>query len=121
MNHHLSGGRGVLEGDVQLLGCQEPDSNVLKSPLLDGDITHVSELVLINDDDDEGKTMVRMLRTVLSPTNCGDIRLQYIRAVQYEISHSPASNWRSNPGLWVAPVLPRNRRAYSIHRYLARR
>jgi len=30
------------------------------------------------DDDDDGKTYVRMLRTVLSPTNCGDTRLSIL-------------------------------------------
>jgi len=36
MKHHICGRRPDLEGDVQPLGCQDLDSYVLKSPLLDG-------------------------------------------------------------------------------------
>jgi len=46
MKHHICGGLGAIEGDVQPLRRQELDSNVLKSPLLDGHIMHVSPLVL---------------------------------------------------------------------------
>jgi len=77
MKYHFCGCRAVLEEDMQPFGRQELDSNVLKSPLLERHIIHVTKLVLHNDDDD-GKTNVRMLRAVLSPQNCGDIRLQYI-------------------------------------------
>ena len=44
-----------------------------------------------------------MLRTVLSPTNCGDIKLQYIRASvssggeEHEISHSRISQLEVGP------------------------
>jgi len=41
----LCGRRVVLEGDEQPLRRQELDSNVLKSPLLDGHIIQVSKLV----------------------------------------------------------------------------
>jgi len=46
MKHHFCGRRAVLEGDVQPLGRQEFYSNVLKSPLLDRHVIHVSKLVL---------------------------------------------------------------------------
>jgi len=46
MKHHICGRRAVLERDVQTLRRQEIDSNVLKSPLLDGHIMHVSKMVL---------------------------------------------------------------------------
>jgi len=46
MRHHVCGRRAVLEGDVQPLRRQELDSNVLKFPLLDGHVMHVSKLVL---------------------------------------------------------------------------
>jgi len=42
----LCGRRDVLDGDVQPLGRQALDPNVLKSPLLDRHIVHVSNLVL---------------------------------------------------------------------------
>jgi len=44
IKHHLCGCSAVLEGGVQKLGRQELHSNVLKSPLLDGHIIHVSKL-----------------------------------------------------------------------------
>jgi len=40
------GRRALLKGDVKPLDRQELDSNVLKSPLHDGHIIHVSKLVL---------------------------------------------------------------------------
>ena len=46
MKHHFCVRCAVLEGDVQPLGRQELDSNVLKSPLLDRHIIHVSNIVL---------------------------------------------------------------------------
>jgi len=46
MKHNICGRRAPLEGDVQHLGRQELDSNILKSRLLDRHITRVSKLVL---------------------------------------------------------------------------
>jgi len=46
MKHLYNGRRDVLEAYVQPFRSQELDSNVLKSPLLDGQIIHVSKLVL---------------------------------------------------------------------------
>jgi len=46
MKHHFCGRRDILEEDVQPFRRQELDPDVLKSPLLDGHIIHVSKLVL---------------------------------------------------------------------------
>jgi len=47
---------------------------------------------------------VRIQLTMLSPTNCGDIRLQYSRAMvspicgeEHEISQTPTSQWKVQP------------------------
>jgi len=46
MKHHFRRHSAVLEGDVQTLGRQELDSNVLKSALLHRHVLHVPKLVL---------------------------------------------------------------------------
>jgi len=72
MKHHFRERRAVLEGYVQPLGRQKFYSNVLKSALLDRHLIHSCW--------HDGKRYVRMLRTGLSHTNCGDIKLQFIGA-----------------------------------------
>jgi len=46
MKHHYFGHSAFRKGDVQTLGCQEFDSNVLKSVLLHQHVLHVPKLVL---------------------------------------------------------------------------
>ena len=46
MKNHFCGRRSALEGEVQPLSRQELDKDVLKFPLLNGHIIHVSKLVL---------------------------------------------------------------------------
>jgi len=46
MKHHSCGHSAVRKGDVQTLGRQEPDSNVLKCALLHRHVLHVPKLVL---------------------------------------------------------------------------
>ena len=46
MKHHFGRHSSLLKGDVQTLGLQELDSNVLKSALLHRHVLHVLKLVL---------------------------------------------------------------------------
>jgi len=74
MKHHFCGHRGNLEGDVQPLEREELDPYRLRLPLLHRKIVDVSELVLSTGSGGERPHK----RMVLSPTNCGVIRLQHI-------------------------------------------
>ena len=46
MKHHYRGHSAVRKGDVQTLGRQEMDSNILKSTLLHLHVLHFPKLVL---------------------------------------------------------------------------
>jgi hypothetical protein len=94
MKHYLRGRYAIVEGDVQTVRRHKFDSDVLKCPLLHWHVMHILKLAMT----DVWMTNVRMHRTVLSPTNCGAIRLQYMRAcvstccdVEHEISQTPTS------------------------------
>ena len=74
MIHQFCGRHTVLEGNVQSLGREKLYPNRLKLSLFHRHKLDVSELVM----PDEVVRNVRILRTVLPPTNFGEIRLQYI-------------------------------------------
>ena len=75
MKQHIYGCLAILKGDVQPLEREELDPYGLKLPLLHGHILVVSKLVCRH----EAVGNAHIQRTVVSPTNCGDM-LQYIKA-----------------------------------------
>ena len=74
MKLYFCGRRAILEGDVQPFEREEIDQYRLKLPLQHRHKINVSELVLSTIRGEERQHTT----AVLTPTNFGDIRLQYI-------------------------------------------